>query len=153
MASVPGRSATTINVQILPKYIVSQLQKILCLNLIILVSLSWSPKGIGNWHGNEGERLQCIFPAVAGPCVGTRLSTLPTLEPAEAPGEPKSLFKDREFTQRIPLFKGTEKPKRRLQTNCETLSQPPQNRFVYPFTEILSCYFSFSITLIRFSSF
>lgn len=64
MTGVPERSATTINIQILPKFIVSQLQKILGLNVIILISLSWSPKGIGNRHGNERERLQGVFPAV-----------------------------------------------------------------------------------------
>lgn len=89
--------------------------------------------------------------APAGTCVGTWLSTLLTLE---APEEPESLFQDREFTQSIPVLKGTEKPKRRSQTKCEFPSQPPQNRLVYPFTEILSCYLSSSITLfIRFSSF
>lgn len=143
MTGVPERSATTIIIQILPKFITLQLQKILGLNTIILISLSWSSKGIGNRHGNEKERLQDVFPAVgghaAGPCVGAWLSTLLTLEPAEAPEELESLFQDREFTQRSPLSKGTEKPKGRMQAKCKTPSQPPQNRFVYPFTEVLSC--------------
>lgn len=110
------------------------------------------------WEGKAPGHLSscswtCHF-SPAGPCVGIRISTLLTLQSAGAPEEPESLFRDREFTQRIPLLKGTQKPKRRLQTKCKTPSQPSQNRFVYPFTEILSCYFSSSITLfIRVSSF
>lgn len=67
------------------------------------------------WEGKAPGHISscmwtCHFPP-AGPCVGTRLSTLQFLKPAEAAEEPESLFQDREFIQRIPQFKGTENKK------------------------------------------